>query len=56
MDLSQVALEDVIKLAGQGDSDAQFELGCRYNFGEGVENNFLEAVKWFRKSAEPMLS
>jgi TPR repeat protein len=38
--------------AEKGDVLAQYNLGRLYLLGEGVETNFLEAVKWFRKAAE----
>lgn len=31
---------------------AQFNLGCRYFAGEGVEKNLKEAESWWRKSAD----
>ena len=38
--------------AEQGSADAQNNLGGFYYKGLGVEKNYAEAVKWFRKSAE----
>ena len=38
--------------AEQGDADAQFYLGFMYVKGQGVEQDFEEAVKWYRKAAE----
>ena len=38
--------------AEQGDVEAQFELGNLYYNGEGVEQDYTEAVKWFRLAAE----
>ena len=35
-----------------GDAQAQFELGFRYATGEGVAQDWTEAVKWYRKAAE----
>ena len=37
--------------AKQGDAGAQFMLGDCYYRGEGVEKDFAEAVKWYRKAA-----
>ena len=34
------------------DSSAQFQLGVKYYNGDGVEQSYEEAVKWFTKSAE----
>ena len=36
----------------EGDADAQFELAGLYAEGDGVEQNFTEAVQWYRKAAE----
>jgi len=38
--------------AEQGDARAQFQLGLHYYLGRGVEKDFEEAVKWYRKAAE----
>ena len=38
--------------AEQGDADAQSNLGFMYNNGDGVPENDVEAVKWFRLAAE----
>ncbi len=38
--------------AENNDSEAQFNLGLSYEYGNnGVEKNLIEAVKWYRKSA-----
>jgi len=40
-------------LAEQGDANAQFELGSKYLLElDGLPKNDLEAMKWYRKSAE----
>ena len=39
------------KSAGQEDADAQFALGMRYDNGDGVHKDAVEAVKWFTKAA-----
>lgn len=47
--------EEVVVLkqkAEQGDVEAQHDLGVSYYFGEGVEKNPNEAVKWWQKAAE----
>ena len=36
----------------QGAADTQFNLGVRYNNGEGVRQDYAEAVKWYRLAAE----
>lgn len=37
-------------LANQGDIEAQFELGKRYEIGEGVRQNLFKATEWYRKA------
>eukprot|EP00729_Bicosta_minor_P032525 gene32525-biopygen24272 len=37
---------------GRHTPTAQFNVGCRYDTGEGVEQDHVEAAKWYRKSAE----
>lgn len=39
-------------LADQGNADAQFRIGQLYQFGNGVEENRDEAVKWYKAAAE----
>jgi hypothetical protein len=39
-------------LAEQGLPEAQFNLGLMYEMGQGVPQNYAEAVKWYRKAAE----
>jgi len=39
-------------LAEQGDATAQFSLGMMYYNGEGVAQDYKEAMKWFRLAAE----
>jgi TPR repeat protein len=39
-------------LADQGIAMAQFNLGLMYNLGQGVQQNYAEALKWFRKAAD----
>lgn len=36
----------------QGDAIAQYELGSRYYHGQGVPQDYAEALCWYRKSAE----
>jgi TPR repeat protein len=43
---------DIRKLAEQGDADAQASLGFMYGNGQGVPQDYKEAVRWFRKAAE----
>jgi uncharacterized protein len=46
------ALRLVLPLAEQGNAVAQYHLGFMYLKGEGVPENYEEAAKWFRLSAE----
>ena len=40
------------KAAEQGNVTAQLTLGLRYAKGEGVPQDYEEAVEWYRKAAE----
>lgn len=40
------------KPAEQGDAGAQFRLGLMYYLGQGVTQDYAEAVRWYRKAAE----
>ena len=40
------------KKAEQGDAEAQYFMGAYYYYGEGVEQDYTEAVKWFTLAAE----
>jgi TPR repeat protein len=39
-------------LAQQGNADAQFHLGALYDEGEGVPENDVEALTWYRMAAD----
>ncbi len=39
-------------LAEQGDAGAQFALGTMYRDGQGVEQNYAEALRWWGEAAE----
>jgi hypothetical protein len=39
------------KAAGQGNAEAQFGLGAMYHNGQGVTQNYNQAVLWYRKAA-----
>ena len=43
-------------LAEQGDAIAQSLLGSVYEEGQGVKQDYFEAVKWFRQAAEQGLA
>jgi len=42
----------VIELAEKGNVDARIYLGRMYFEGEGVQQDYAEAMKWYRKAAE----
>lgn len=44
-------LETLQRLADEGDPWAQFTLGLCYDNGRGVQQDFVEAAKWYRKAA-----
>jgi len=46
------ALQEWQPLAEQGNASAQYNLGWMYDNGKGVQENGVEAAKWYRKSAE----
>lgn len=51
-DVSVESSVDVLmRKAEQGDAAAQFHLGARYKNGEGVRQDYQEALKWYRKAA-----
>ena len=42
----------LLKRAQDGDAEAQISLGADYHYGDGVEQDYVEALKWFRLAAE----
>ena len=42
----------LLQLAESGDAEAQYQLGCMYYYGEGVEQDCYKALEWFTKSAD----
>jgi TPR repeat protein len=46
------AFEEVKRKAEAGDAEAQSDLGLMYFLGQGVEQDYKEAVEWWRKAAE----
>ena len=46
------AFRELLPLADAGDVDAQYYLGGLYYKGEGVEQDYAKAVKWFGESAD----
>lgn len=47
----QPAFEEIVKAAGNGNSDMQLELGWRYFNGTDTETNFVKAAECFQKAA-----
>ena len=45
-------LDDVKRAAEQGDSEAQYKLGCCYDSGNGVKIDPQEAMSWWTKAAK----
>ena len=48
----QTAFKEWKPLAEQGDAAAQYNLGYMYNNGQGVSQNYTQAVYWYKKAAE----
>ena len=44
--------DQVQRLANQGDAEAQYNLGVRYENGEGVRQNMITAKEWYGKSCD----
>ena len=44
--------EATLKAAEQGNAEAKFKLGLMYYDGDGVPQDYAEAMKWYRKAAE----
>jgi TPR repeat protein len=44
-------LETLLALAKQGHPVAQFNLGVKYDFGQGVEKDPAQAIHWYRLAA-----
>ena len=48
----KAALKEFLPLAEGGDANAQTYIGLMYDNGEGVIQNDVEAVKWYRLAAD----
>jgi GAF domain/Sel1 repeat/PilZ domain len=46
------SLADLRTLADQGDPEAQYQLGVRYDEGESVPKDDAQAVQWFERAAD----
>ena len=49
---NETEFELTMRLAEGGDTTAQWNLGVMYDTGEGVPQDYKEAVKWYTKAAE----
>jgi hypothetical protein len=49
--LEESTPDEIIKLAHDGDAEAQFNLGLMYEMGMGVGKDAEESYEWYRKSA-----
>jgi TPR repeat protein len=45
-------LKDLKKFAAAGNTEAEYSLGRRYATGDGVKQDYHEAMRWFLASAE----
>jgi len=45
-------IDEIERLANQGDAKAQFSLGRLYSRGEKVTQNYQKAFEWYTKAAE----
>jgi uncharacterized protein len=41
-----------MQAAEQGDATSQYSLGRLYHLGQGVSQDYVQAVAWYRKAAE----
>lgn len=48
----QLSLDECKRQAADGDAEALWQLGCRYETGDGVRKDNLRAVAQYRKAAE----
>lgn len=48
----QTAFKEWKPLAEQGDSYAQYNLGIMYDNGQGIAQNYTQALYWYNKAAE----
>src|SRR5260221_5360588 len=51
-DCSNTGVAACRRLADQGKAAAQYILGVMYQRGQGVPQDYAEAMKWYRKAAD----
>jgi len=49
---AEMDFKEIKKRAESGDVEAQFNLGLMFDQGQGVPQNYAEAIKWYRKAAD----
>ncbi len=55
-ELGEETVQIIRSEAGQGDAQNQFKLGMMYNIGQGVAQDYNEAVNWFSLAADQGLA
>ncbi len=50
-DYTKLKIEDIVELANRGESEAECELGYRFDNGLDVEQDYREALKWYLKAS-----
>src|SRR5260370_20434097 len=48
---SHIDLKGLVKRANEGSPVAQSQLGLAYQFGQGVDKDAYEAIRWYRMAA-----
>ena len=49
-------LDELVRAADSGNQFAQFNLALKYDNGQGVPQDYTQAVKWYNKAAEQGLA
>lgn len=52
LEITKDPIKELIKAAEKGDKDSQYKLALSYKDGDGVDKDYAEAAKWFKKAAE----
>jgi len=47
-----IDMSEIIEAAKRGDVNAQFQLGAAYEFGEGVDQSYGDALGWYKLAAD----
>ena len=50
--MANKSIEELVKLATEGNLQATYELGNRYYTGNGVKQDYKMAIDYFRKAEE----